>query len=110
MFSVKENLIIPFIYRYQDHAAQAAAEGRRPDMLPCEQAMGQHCSVRFRNVVESGGVANAVKGIAEWCPKGPTHPVKALAYSTGVALGLPFAASDPCGCDIGDECGKLGDC
>lgn len=99
---IEKIAIISLINKYQSCAASAAAVGRRPEELSCEKMMGEFCSVRFAKVVENKGVAAAVKGITEWCPRGPKHAWWALGWSAVAALSPFGASSEPCG--GGDPC------
>ena len=114
------------IGQYQKRAQENFVAGRRPNFLPCETITGEHCSTRFARVAENGGAVSAITELMDRCPKGNQHAVKALGWSTLVALN-PFGASssinDPC-CPgdptAADPCGggdpfsqdvaKCGDC
>lgn len=119
-------IVSGLVGKYQA-AAQAAHEaGNRPYLLPCEAVTGKHCSTQFALVANESGAVSAVVELMNRCPKGDQHAVKALGWSTLVALN-PFGASssinDPCcpgdptsadPCGGGDpfsrDVAKCGDC
>lgn len=112
------------IAKYQGQAQRQFETGQRPYLLPCETEKGEHCSTRFATVSGESGAPNAVAELMTRCPKGQLHAVKAVGWSTLIALN-PFGASinDPCfpgdptsadPCGGGDpfsqDIAKCGDC
>lgn len=83
-----EGIMNELVSTYRQKAAEAHAEGNRPDLVCAfEKATGEYCSARFQDIMTSKGLQPAVKDLQTRCPMGSMKATFALAESVLIATG-----------------------